>query len=161
MSENLKEFFERPRGRVNSDLLVDWNRSGFWQNCATRFPAEIAAAASHQRAGGCEDIWSKDPQFTRVQALSVAIHVAVLVLIIVPLLPEFMSPAITKANSSVDITTLSPYLPKLAPGVKKAGGGGGGGEHNMVPASKGKAPKFDWRRSLPHPCIHRQERNLR
>ena len=48
-----------------------------------------------------KEIWSKNTQFTRVQALSIAFHVLVLVLIIVPLLPELMSPGTTKANSKI------------------------------------------------------------
>ena len=70
-----------------------------------------------------------------MQSLSIAFHVLVLVLIIVPLLPELMSPGTTKANSNYDVTTISPYLPKLAPAAKKAGGGGG--QRNLTPAVRG------------------------
>src|SRR5208282_965726 len=153
LGENLRELLRAaPKGRVNSDLLVDWKQSGFLQNVRDAlFPKKLPPLQVTSKPVAVKDIWTKDAQFTRVQALSVTIHVAILVLIIVPLLPEIMSPAITKANSSVEITTLSPYLPKLAPGVKKAGGGGGGGEHNPVPASKGAAPKFAVRPTLAGP----------
>jgi TonB family protein len=70
------------------------------------------------------------------------VHVTILVLIIGPLLLVLPSPSTTKANSSVEITTISPFLPKLPPGAKKAGGGGGGGAHDPLPASRGKLPKF-------------------
>jgi protein TonB len=155
LGENLRELLRAaPKGRVNSDLLVDWKQSGFVQNVRDAlFPKKLPPLQVTSKPVAVKDIWTKDAQFTRVQALSVTIHVAILVLIIVPLLPEIMSPAITKANSSVEITTLSPYLPKLAPGVKKAGGGGGGGEHNPIPASKGKAPKFDLAQ-MAAPSVH-------
>jgi periplasmic protein TonB len=97
------------------------------------------------------EIWSKNTQFTRVQALSLAFHVVVIVLIIIPLWPELMSPGTTQAKTMVvtplDIT--SPYLPKLPPGAKKAGGGGGGGAHELLPASKGKLPKFSLTQIVP------------
>jgi TonB family protein len=90
------------------------------------------------------DIWSKNTQFTRVQALSLAFHVVVIVLIIMPFIPSLLSPGTTQAKT-MNVTALdisSPYLPKLPPGAKKAGGGGGGGAHELLPASRGKVPKF-------------------
>ena len=154
MGENVRELFRPAPKRVNSDLLVDWKQAGFWQNIQDAlFPKKLPPLQVTSKPVQVKEIWTKDTQFTRVQALSVTIHVAILVLIIVPLLPEIMSPAITKANSNVEITTISPYLPKLAPGTKKAGGGGGGGEHNVIPASKGKLPKFSLNQ-LASPSVH-------
>jgi periplasmic protein TonB len=149
LRENLKEFFRpAPRGRVKSDLLVNWNAGfgGFWANLRDLIsPPKLPPLATTSQPVAVPEIWSKNTQFTRVQALSVAFHVLVLVLIIVPLLPELMSPATTRANTNVDILTLaSPILPKLAPGRDTAHGGGGGGEHNPLPASRGKLPKFNW-----------------
>jgi protein TonB len=73
------------------------------------------------------------------------------VLIIIPFWSELMSPGTTQAKTMVvtplDIT--SPYLPKLPPGAKKAGGGGGGGAHELLPASKGKLPKFSLTQIVP------------
>jgi protein TonB len=162
--ENLKEFFKpNPRGRVNSDLLVDWNAgfSGFWRNLRdTISPPKLPPLRTTSAAIPVPEIWSKNPQFTRVQALSIAFHVLVLVLIIVPLLPELMSPATTRANSSLTIMPISsPILPKLAPGKDTAHGGGGGGEHNIVPPSKGKAPKFNWTQ-IAAPAVRTQESKL-
>jgi TonB family protein len=162
--DNLKEFFKpNPRGRVNSDLLVNWNAgfSGFWQNLRdTIAPPKLPPLQTTSAAIPVPEIWSKNPQFTRVQALSVAFHVLVLVLIIVPLLPELMSPATTRANSSLTIMPISsPILPKLAPGKDTAHGGGGGGEHNIVPPSRGKAPKFNWTQ-LAAPAVRTQESKL-
>jgi TonB family protein len=62
-----------------------------------------------------------------------------------------MSPGTTQAKTMnvtpLDIT--SPYLPKLPPGTKKAGGGGGGGAHELLPASRGKLPKFSLTQIVP------------
>jgi periplasmic protein TonB len=152
---NLKEFFRAaPRGRVNSDLLVDWNAGfgGFWQNVRDVIaPRKLAPLRTTSAPVAVPEIWSKNTQFTRVQALSLAFHVVVIVLIIIPLWPELMSPGTTQAKTMVvtplDIT--SPYLPKLPPGAKKAGGGGGGGAHELLPASKGKLPKFSLTQIVP------------
>jgi len=153
LGENLKEWLRSgPRGAVRSDLLVNWN-AGFgslWQNLRDAiFPPKLPPLKVSSKPVPVPEIWSKNTQFTRVQALSIAFHVVVLVLIIVPRLPELMSPPTTQAKSYVTDINLSPYLPKLPAAAKRAGGGGGGGEHNPVPASRGAAPKFSWTQLTP------------
>jgi protein TonB len=145
ITDNFKEFFRpSPRGVVNSALLVNWNQSAtMWQNLRDMiFPPKLPPLNVTSKPVAVKEIWSKNTQFSRVQSLSIAFHVLVLVLLIVPLLPELMSPGTTKANSKVDITMVSPYLPKLAPAAKKAGGGGG--QRGPTPAVRGQAPKFSW-----------------
>jgi periplasmic protein TonB len=148
MGENLKELFHSaPRGQVRSDLLVNWNTGfgGLWQNLRdTIFPPKLPPLKVSSKPVAVPEIWSKNTQFTRVQALSLAFHVLVLVLVIVPLLPALMSPGTTQAKNmnvtSVDL--ISPYKPVMPSGKKVAGGGGGGGAHELQPASKGRLPKF-------------------
>jgi periplasmic protein TonB len=148
MGENLKEFFHSaPRGEVKSDLLVNWNTGfgGLWQNLRdTIFPPKLPPLKVSSKPVAVPEIWSKNTQFTRVQALSLAFHVLVLVLVIVPLLPALMSPGTTQAKNmqvtSVDL--ISPYKPVMPSGKKVAAGGGGGGAHEALPASKGRLPKF-------------------
>jgi periplasmic protein TonB len=155
LGDNFKEFFRAaPRGPVNSDLLVSWNSEfgGFWQNLRDLIsPRKLAPLKTTSSPVAVPEIWSKNTQFTRVQALSLAFHVVVIVLIIIPLWPELMSPGTTQAKTMnvtpLDIT--SPYLPKLPPGAKKAGGGGGGGAHELLPASRGKLPKFSLTQIVP------------
>jgi protein TonB len=144
---NLKELFRSaPRGAVKSDLLVNWNAGfgGFWQNLRdTIFPPKLPPLKTTSQPVAVKEIWSKNTQFTRVQALSMAFHVVVLVLIILPLVPGLLSPATTKASSRAEIfTDISSFLPKLTPGLKKAGGGGGGGAHDPRPATVGNLAKF-------------------
>ena len=146
LGDNFREFL-RPsaRGAVNSPLLINWSvQGGLWRNLRdTLFPRKLPPLHVSSQPVDVPEIWSKNTQFTRVQALSIAFHVLVLVLIIVPLLPGLLSPATTKANGNMDVTVVSPYLPKLPADAKKAQGGGGG-EHNPLPASRGRAPKFSW-----------------
>jgi TonB family protein len=152
LGANFREFLRTgPRGKVRSDLLVNWNESGsLWRNIRDLIappklpPLEVTSAAIP-----VPEIWTKNSQFTRVQAMSMAFHVVALVLLIVPFLPELMSPPTTQAKTNVTAISFSEYAPKLPPGTKKAGGGGGGGEHNVLAASKGKVPKFDWTQITP------------
>lgn len=144
---NLAEFFRAtPRGGARSPLLINW-KQGFgspWENLRDLFfPRKLPPLKVSSQPIPVPEIWTKDTQFTRVQALSVAAHVLVLVLIILPFLPGVMTPATTKANNTYDINVISPYLPKM-PATAKRAQGGGGGEHNPLPASRGRAPKFDW-----------------
>jgi TonB family protein len=149
LGENLKELFRpAPHGAVKSRLLVsrDAGFGGFWENLRDAlFPPKLPPLEVSSKPVPVPEIWSKNTQFTRIQALSVTFHVVALVLIILPLLPGIITPGTTQAKTYVtDINVVSPYLPKLPPGNKKAGGGGGGGEHNPIPASRGRLPKFDW-----------------
>jgi periplasmic protein TonB len=161
LNDNLKEFFQpEARGPVNSDLLVNWNAGlgGFWQNLRdTISPPKLPPLRTTSKPIAVPEIWSKNTQFTRVQAMSVAVHVLVLVLILVPLLPRLLNPPTTKANTRVEIVPLSPYLPKIPAGAKKAGGGGGGGAHDLEPASRGKLAKFSMTQFTPpkvNPNLH-------
>ena len=161
LNDNFKEFFKpAPRGPVNSDLLVNWNAGlgGFWQNLRdTISPPKLPPLRTTSQPIAVPEIWSKNTQFTRVQSMSVAVHVLVLVLILVPLLPRLLNPPTTKANPKIEVIPISPYLPKMPAGPKKAGGGGGGGAHDVQPASVGKLAKFSMTQFTPpkvNPNLH-------
>jgi protein TonB len=149
LGDNLKEFFHaEPRGPVNSALLVNWSQqAGLWQNLRDLIsPPKLPPLKTTSQPVPVPEIWSKNTQFSRVQALSLVFHVvAIALIVLIPLLiPELISPPTTKA-SAVDlgqIEDISPYLPKLAPAKQRAGGGGG--QHDQLPANKGRLPKFSW-----------------
>lgn len=154
LSDNFKEFW-RPvpasaRGKSNSELLVSsksWFAS-FWDNIRdTVAPPKLPPLKVTSEPVEVPEIWSKNKQFTKVQALSLAIHVVVIVLIILPLLPEFMSPPTQANDKTIQTIDLSPYLAKLAMGNKKAGGGGG--RANLAPPTRGKLPPFSMHQITP------------
>ncbi len=151
LRENWREFWKPTPKAVNSELLVGWTEHSFWQNLRdTFFPKKLPPLEVTSKPVPVKEIWSKDTQFTRVQALSVTVHVGILLLIIFPLLMEIPSPNTTKAsNMQVQQLDISPYLPRLKPAPKRAGGGGGGGQHMRLPASRGMAPKFSWNQITP------------
>lgn len=164
LGDNLKEFFrEAPRGPVNSALLVNWtDEAGLWQNLRDLIsPPKLPPLKTTSQPIPVPEIWSKNAQFSRVQALSLVFHVvAIALLVLIPLLiPELISPPPTKA-SAVDLGSaedISPYLPKLAPAKQRAGGGGG--QHDQAPVNKGRMPKFSWTqiaRPMVRPPAHPQ-----
>jgi len=95
-------------------------------------------------AFGLPDLWAAEAQYRRLQALSVSFHVLVLVLVVVPFLPQ-LSPVGAIQGVRRPATKLE-YIPKMleeALGVKdQSHGGGGGGERNPIPASTGAIPRF-------------------
>jgi periplasmic protein TonB len=142
--DNFKEWL-RPlppsvRRMRNSDLLVSSKSwfAGFLENVRDAIaPRKLPPLKVTSKPVAVPEIWSKNQQFTRVQAFSFAFHVLVIVLIILPLLPEFLSPPTQAAVNSIPI---SPYLPLLKMGLKKAGGGGG--RTGVEPTTNGKLPRF-------------------
>ena len=159
LADNFREFFKpSPRGRVKSDLLVNWQDGDtLLQNLKDLIhPPKLPPLELTSQPVDVPEIWSKNTQFTRVQAMSIAFHVLILVLLIVPLLPELFSPSTTKASDVSVTMDVSPYLPKLPAAAKRAGGGGGGGAHELAPASKGKVPKFSMTQLTP-PSVHPME----
>jgi periplasmic protein TonB len=150
-SDNFKEFMRPlpPSARnVNSDLLVadkSWFAT-FRDNIRDVIaPRKLPPLETTSEPVDVPEIWTKNKQFTKVQALSLAIHVVVIVLIVLPLLPEFVSPP-TQANNVNEIP-VSVYLPKLTMGNKRAGGGGG--RANTEPANRGKLPVFSMHQLAP------------
>jgi TonB family protein len=76
-----------------------------------------------------------------VQLLVFLGHAILALLILVPFLPKIVRPAVQPATNMVPLD-ISPYQPLSVKQGKKAGGGGGGGEHNPVPATRGRLPRF-------------------
>jgi periplasmic protein TonB len=165
LGDNLKEFFRSgPRGRVESGLLVNWSKDevGIWQNLRDWIaPRKLPPLKTTSQPIPVPEIWSKNPQFSRVQVVSILVHVVVIAaVVILPLMfTGWMPQSVTKAfdpSSPVDVT-VSPYLKKLNPSTQKAGGGGG--QHDKLPATKGKAPKFSltqFAAPVAHPIQHPQ-----
>lgn len=96
--------------------------------------------------GPTSGFWRTNTQFTRVQALSVSLHVLVLALLMLPLLPMLPPYSLSPRHSHTSLLApaglLSLYARELTPGLDQAHGGGGGGEHNQLSASVGQPPIF-------------------
>lgn len=153
---NLSDFFSSGptlKGPVNSRLAVSWgtNFGGFGTRVKEFFaPPKQAPLPPGIKPVKVKDIWTKDENFGWSQAIAVGMHIAVITLLVVPIFTHVL-PAATEAKNKLDVTPLdiSPYIAKLPAGANKAGGGGGGGEHNPLPPTKGRAPKFQWTQFTP------------
>lgn len=146
-ADSLKEFFHRgPRvqGPLNSNMLVERPPEFrvFFRNLRDLIaPPKLPPLNITSKPVPVRSIWGPREQFRRAQALSIALHVLLAVILIVPLiwLQEKQQPV----QADVEVVDISPYILKLPPGKKRAGGGGGGGERKPKPAAEGKLPRFN------------------
>ncbi len=155
-ADNLKEFFSStpvPKGPVNSRLAVSWgsNFGGFGYRLKEFFaPTKLPPLQVTSKPIKVKEIWSKDENFGWTQILSVALHAGIMALLIIPFF-IIRSTDVQAKGPAVDVTPLdiSDYVSKLPAGANKAGGGGGGGDREVLPPSKGRAPKFKWTQFTP------------
>jgi TonB family protein len=154
--ENLKEMFRaapRADGPDPTGLSVNWksNRSSVLKNLRDLIaPPKLPPLKVTSKPVKVRDIWSKDEAFRPSQAIALAVHLGVLVLIFVPIIHKIQTPVVEAKK--IDITELidpSPYAAKLPPGKDKAGGGGGGGERMNVEPTRGKLPKWSMTQFTP------------
>jgi TonB family protein len=166
---NLKEWFRpTPKGIAQSGSLrgqdapgirVEWKPVyvTFFQNLRDAIaPKKLPPLNVTSKPVKVKDIWSKDELFGRSQVISVGVHVALGIVLIVPIFRAVEKKV--QAKPAVDVTQIdiSPYTAKVPPSPKKvAQGGGGGGEHSTVQVSKGKLPKFSMKQQLAMPAIPR------
>jgi periplasmic protein TonB len=79
-------------------------------------------------------------------AVSIAIHAAVILLMLI----IFQAPAVRNAiKKGGEIIYLPAFKPKLPPAAEKASGGGGGGQKVPQPVSRGEAPKQALKQFMP------------
>jgi len=147
-TENLKEWF-RPlpasAKHMHSRMEVEWKGwfRTFWENLRdTIAPPKLPPVKLTSKPVRVRDIWSRDENFKRAQALSLVVHAGIAILLIVPLLHQISQPTQASNKPLLDPIDISPYLAKLPAGKDKAGGGGGGGERMDTPPTKGKLPKW-------------------
>ncbi len=153
--ENLGEWF-RPMPRsarrgTHSRMEIEWKswHHSFWENLRDAIaPRKLPPLKVTSQPVKVRDIWSRDENFGKAQALSITVHAAAVVLLVVPLV-HHIAESTQPVKAAVDVVDISPYLAKLPPGKDKAGGGGGGGERMPTPPTKGKLPRWDMMRLTP------------
>jgi TonB family protein len=153
---NLKEYFSGgprvARGAAPSRLSVDWQawHRTLWQNLRDAIsPPRLPPLKVTSQPVKVKDIWSKDKAFGPSQGISLAVHIALIVLLVVPLIHHVVSGSTPVVQATLYDTDISPYSAALPAAKDKAGGGGGGGDRNPIPASKGKLPKFSMTQLTP------------
>ena len=147
--ENLKEWFKPTPKAVSSRMTVDW-KPGYnvlWQNIRDLIsPPKLPPLQVTSKPVKVKEIWSKDKAFGPSQAIALAVHIGITLLIFSPLLYTVVTKATgnPKANSLVTPLDISDYTPKLPPGKTKAGGGGGGGETKSPPRDARKSAEIQF-----------------
>jgi TonB family protein len=158
-AENVREFFHSSpgaRAQVKSRMLVDTKAwyAVFWENLRDAIaPRKLPPLHVTSKPVKVRDIWSKNEQFQRTQAISLTVHAALVTLLVLPIFQNVIPTTQAAKKPTIEITDISPYLAQLPAGKDKAGGGGGGGERSLTPASKGKLPKFSMKPQFSRPMV--------
>jgi protein TonB len=108
------------------------------------------------RPAAFKSVRKKDSAFGPPQAIALALHAGVVMLIFLPLHHLSNRTEPPGLRTYLIAPDISPYKIKMPPGKDKAGGGGGGGDRSPLPATKGRAPKFMLTQIAP-PSIPRNE----
>jgi protein TonB len=166
--DNLKEWFRSApknvpstmgslRGADSPGIKVEWKPfyKTFFQNLRDFIsPPKQAPFKGTSQPVKVREIWTKDEVFSRAQIVSFVFHGSIILLVVLASIVRMTAKSSAAGPSTIMVPIdISPYAAKLPPGNKPAGGGGGGGEHNPVPASKGKLPKFSAQQLAPPQLI--------
>lgn len=161
--ENLKEFFRPlPKGVLkptHSALEVEWKPwyRQFFENVRDLIaPPKLPPLKVTSKPVQVRDIWSKNPHASKANAISVFVHAAVVILLIIGAHEAITT---TQAAQTTEVVPLeiSPYLAKLPAGKDKAGGGGGGGERMNTPPTRGKLPRWSMTQLTPPMAVPRNQ----
>ena len=130
IAENFKEWFKPTPKAVSSRMTVDWQPpyKVLWQNLRDLIsPPKLPPLKVTSQPVKVKEIWSKDKAFGPSQAIALAVHVGITVLIFLLLLYTVVTKATANPVNKSLVTPLdiSDYAMKLPPGKDKAGGGGG------------------------------------
>jgi TonB family protein len=97
-------------------------------------------------------LYDKDP---KSRYISIAIHIAAFTLLMVGFTSKTVQKKLVETVNLID-PNIKPYIP---PAQKAAGGGGGGGAREILPVSKGQAPKPSLKQFTP-PMIVKEQPKL-
>jgi periplasmic protein TonB len=157
---SFKAFFKpvpRTSRSAASGMVIDWQPGyrTFWRNLRDLIaPPKLPPLKVTSKPVAVRPLWAKDELFSRAQAISIALHALLAVLIIVPIV-HHIAQTTQAAKVDVNVVDISPYLPKLPPGKDRAGGGGGGGERLPTPPSRGKLPRWSMTQITPPMAVPR------
>jgi protein TonB len=119
---------------------------GFAENlkeCFRRAPWPVIGPSAFKIAA------KKERVFGRAQAVALAVHAGIVVLIFLPShdTPKVIQPPVL--TTYLTAPDISAYTVKSPPGKDIGKGGGGGGQHSRLPATKGRVPSFTMTQFVP------------
>jgi protein TonB len=116
-------------------------------------PEKLPPLMITSRPVAVKSIWGLYDKDPKSRYISVAIHVAAFTLLMVGFTSKTVQKKLTETVDLID-PNIKPYI---APAQKKAaGGGGGGGAREILPVSKGQAPKPSLKQFTPPMIVHEQ-----
>lgn len=95
------------------------------------------------------DVLLKSERSTKSRVYSLIAHLVVIGLIILIIIEARIHTRPVEKKAELTPVDVSPFIPQAPKAATVMGGGGGGGNHEIVPASKGKLPKFDKQQITP------------
>jgi len=157
---SFKAFFKAAPRILRADasgMMVNWQPGyrTFFRNLRDLIaPPKLPPLKVTSKPIAVRPLWAKDELFGQAQAISIGLHVLLVVLILVPIARPIAQTRLA-AQSNFNVVDISPYFSKLPPGKDKAGGGGGGGERIPDPASRGKLPRWSMTQITPPMVVPR------
>jgi protein TonB len=158
-AESFKAFFKPapPKKAGDAAMIVDFQPAyiTLWRNLRDLIsPPKLPPLNVTSKPVAVKPLWAKDENYRPAQAIAVAVHVLLAIVLIVPFV-RHITQATLAAKTDVTYVDVSPYLNKLPAGKTKAGGGGGGGERLPEPASRGKLPRWSMTQITPPMVVPR------
>jgi periplasmic protein TonB len=93
-----------------------------------------------------KNIWGQYGRQKKSWVMSVAMQTAIVVLVFT----VAITPTVRRQMTGTSVVLVDPSVPPDMPAAKlKQSGGGGGGDHSLLPASRGRAPKFATKQFTP------------
>jgi protein TonB len=137
-----------PENAVIAPLKVEgWS---FWENLRELVaPRKLPPLKVSSQPVKVRDIWSKRENYRQAQAISLTVHLAVIILLVVPLVRHTLESTQAAEPKITGLVDIGEYKLTLPAGGEKPSGGGGGGERNPIPPTKGALPRFHVRQITP------------
>jgi TonB family protein len=130
------------------DVETPWFKSLFESVRELIRPTPLPPLQVTSKSVVVKDIWGLYGRKKQSGAYSLAIHVAVIVLLFTLASSKAVQQAAKDVTALIAPIDLAAYQPKAGP-QKPSGGGGGGGDRSPLPAAKGRLPKISPRQFTP------------
>jgi periplasmic protein TonB len=131
------------------ELEIPWYRSLVENIRDTVRPPKLPPLEVTSKPVAVKDIWGAYGRTKRSGAMSLALHVGVVVVLFTAASSEAVQEVVVRNITPVFAPDLEPYTPKMPPKQQQMGGGGGGGDNSPLPPSQGRLPRPSLRQFTP------------
>jgi len=128
---------------------LPWYRTVFQNAMELFFPPKLPPLQVTSQPVQVKEMFARDEYRGRSQVMSVFVHVGLVALALLVGTNKTVQNAVKQSITLVEPPDIDPYMPKMAVKKQAMGGGGGGGDRSPLPASKGRAPRPDFKQFTP------------